>query len=98
MKVFCVLSIVFAVLVPLSAAFTIGVPTNPTSGQTTEINWTFTPTDPTTFSLFLTNSTNHFDLKAIIGENLQTSLGEITTVLPALPAIPGYALHTVDAT
>ncbi|KAK6975101.1 hypothetical protein R3P38DRAFT_3237981 [Favolaschia claudopus] len=49
---------------PLIAAFTIDVPTNPTAGEVTEINWTFTDHDPPTFSLFLTNASNHFDLKA----------------------------------
>ncbi|KAJ7803745.1 hypothetical protein B0H13DRAFT_2388827 [Mycena leptocephala] len=60
-----------AVATPLVCAFTIAVPTNPTSGEVTEISWTFTAKDPATFSLFLTNSTNAFDFKAIIAENLE---------------------------
>ncbi|KAJ7895350.1 hypothetical protein B0H13DRAFT_2338948 [Mycena leptocephala] len=76
-----------AVAAPLAGAFTIAVPTNPTSGEVTEINWTFTAKDPTTFSLFLTNSANAFDLKAIIAENLETDLGQIHTLLPTLPAV-----------
>ncbi|KAJ7878437.1 hypothetical protein B0H13DRAFT_2545522 [Mycena leptocephala] len=90
-------SSLYAVAAPLACAFTIAVPTNPTSGEVTEINWTFTANDPPTFNLFLTNSTNAFDLKEIIGENLQTDLGQIHTLLPTLPAIGGYALHAVNA-
>ncbi|KAF7351688.1 hypothetical protein MSAN_01601700 [Mycena sanguinolenta] len=95
-----VLPSVFAAIlaVPLASAFTIAVPTNPTSGEVTEIDWTFTATDPPTFDLFLVNSTNAFDLKAIIGENIETDLGKITTLLPTLPAIDGYALTIRDAT
>ncbi|KAJ6457985.1 hypothetical protein C8R45DRAFT_562050 [Mycena sanguinolenta] len=91
---------VFAAIlaVPLASAFTIAVPTNPTSGEVTEIDWTFRGTDPATFDLFLVNSTNAFDLKAIIGENIETDLGKITTLLPTLPAIDGYVLHIVDVT
>ncbi|KAJ7897483.1 hypothetical protein B0H13DRAFT_1884594 [Mycena leptocephala] len=79
---------------PLACSFTIAVP-NPTSGGVTEINWTFTAKDPATFTLFFTNSTNAFDLKAIIGENLETDLGQIHTLLPTLPAVGGYALHAI---
>ncbi|KAF7342500.1 hypothetical protein MVEN_01839800 [Mycena venus] len=50
------------------------------------------------FDLFITNSTNHFDLKAIVGEGIETDLGTITYQLPTLPAIGGYALHISDAT
>ncbi|KAJ7931082.1 hypothetical protein B0H13DRAFT_1960258 [Mycena leptocephala] len=38
-------------------------------------------------ALLLTNSTNVFDLKAITGENLETDLGHIHTLLPTLPAV-----------
>ncbi|KAJ7873558.1 hypothetical protein B0H13DRAFT_1894907 [Mycena leptocephala] len=68
-------------------AFTIAVPTNPTSGEVTEINGTFTANDPPTFNLFLTNSTSAFDLKEIIGQNLQTNLGQIHMLLPTLLAM-----------
>ncbi|KAF7342506.1 hypothetical protein MVEN_01840600 [Mycena venus] len=75
------------VAVPLASAFTIAVPKNPTSGELTEIHWTSTASDPALFDLFITNSTNHFDLKAIVGEGIETDLGTITYQLPALPAI-----------
>ncbi|KAJ7930541.1 hypothetical protein B0H13DRAFT_2309494 [Mycena leptocephala] len=44
------------------------------------------------------NSTEPFDLGliAIIGENLQKELGQITTQLPTMPAIEGCLLHAVD--
>ncbi|KAJ7931074.1 hypothetical protein B0H13DRAFT_1960224 [Mycena leptocephala] len=97
MRVLSLPSLLAAVAAPLAYAFTIAVPTNPTSGEVTEINWTFTAKDPATFSLFLTNSTNAFGLRAIIGENLETDLGQIHTLLPTLPAAGGYALHAVNA-
>ncbi|KAJ7698256.1 hypothetical protein B0H17DRAFT_1196847 [Mycena rosella] len=70
----------------------------PTSGEITEIHWGFTATDPATFTLFLVNSTQAFDLKATIGQNLQTNLGEITTLWPVLPSGAGYQLRAVDVT
>lgn len=75
-----------AVAGSFASALTLDIPTNPTSGEVTQIHWGFTATDPATFDLFLVNSTNAFDLKAILGENLQTNLGQITTLLPSLPA------------
>jgi hypothetical protein len=80
-------SLLAAVAAPLACAFTIAVPTNPTSGEVTEINGTFTANDPPTFNLFLTNSTNVFDLKEIIGQNLQTDLRKIHMLLPTLLAM-----------
>ncbi|KAJ7615805.1 hypothetical protein B0H17DRAFT_1220352 [Mycena rosella] len=92
------LSSLVALAAPLASAFTLSAPTNPTSGEITEIHWGFTATDPATFTLFLVNSTQAFDLKATIGQNLQTSLGEITTLWPVLPSGAGYQLRAVDVT
>ncbi|KAJ6529508.1 hypothetical protein DFH09DRAFT_1370958 [Mycena vulgaris] len=77
-------------------AFTIGIPTNPTSGELTNIHWGFTATDPKEFSLFLMNSTQAFGLIAVLGESLQTDLGQIMTQLPVLPARVGYQLRAVE--
>ncbi|KAJ7457788.1 hypothetical protein FB451DRAFT_1509083 [Mycena latifolia] len=92
------LSSLLAIAAPLASAFTLSAPTNPTSGEITEIHWGFTAADPPTFSLFLMNSTQAFDLKAIIGENLQTNLGQITTLWPVLPAGDDYQLRAVNVT
>ncbi|KAJ7749005.1 hypothetical protein B0H14DRAFT_3513674 [Mycena olivaceomarginata] len=83
-SLFTVLAVTAA---PLASAFTIAVPTNPTSGQVTEIHWTFTVADPAVFTLLLTNSTNHFEVKALVGEKVETDLGQITYQLPKLPAM-----------
>ncbi|KAJ7873553.1 hypothetical protein B0H13DRAFT_2348952 [Mycena leptocephala] len=82
MRVISFFSLLAAVAAPLACAFTIA---------------TFTANDPPTFNLFLTNSTNAFDLKEIIGQNLQTNLGQIHTLLPTLASVGGYALHAVNA-
>ncbi|KAJ6550075.1 hypothetical protein B0H19DRAFT_1264938 [Mycena capillaripes] len=71
MRVVSFFSLAAAVVVSLAWAFTIVVPTNPTSGQVTEIDWTFIAKDPATFDL----------------ESIQTSLGTLQYQLPALPAI-----------
>ncbi|KAJ7817936.1 hypothetical protein B0H14DRAFT_3148036 [Mycena olivaceomarginata] len=80
-------SVLIIVAAPLASAFMIAVPTNPTSGQVTQIHWTFTATDPAVFDLFITNSTNHLNLKAIVGKNIESDLGLITYQLRTLPAI-----------
>lgn len=80
-------SVLAVTTAPLASAFTIAVPTNPTSGQVTEIHWTFTAADPAVFTLLLTNSTNHFDVKALVGEKVETDLGQITYQLPKLSAM-----------
>ncbi|KAJ7812052.1 hypothetical protein B0H13DRAFT_2145308 [Mycena leptocephala] len=96
MRVLSLSSLLAAVAAPLGCAFTIAVPTNPTSGEVTEINWTFTAKDPATFSLFLTNSTNAFDLKRSLARTSRQTR-QIHTLLPTLPALGGYALHAVNA-
>jgi hypothetical protein len=64
----------------------IAVPTNPISGQVTQIHWTFTATDPAVSDPPITNSMNHLNLKAIV-ENIESDLGLITYQLRTLPAI-----------
>ncbi|KAJ7642064.1 hypothetical protein FB45DRAFT_1022777 [Roridomyces roridus] len=98
MLAFMKLSGLLAVGASLASALKVNVPTNPTSGATTQIDWTSTASDPSTFSLFLANITDAFDLKAIIGEFIDTSLGEITVTLPTLVAEGGYVLNAVNAT
>ncbi|KAJ7688159.1 hypothetical protein B0H17DRAFT_673819 [Mycena rosella] len=85
-----------ALAAPLASAFTLSAPTNPTSGEVTEIHWTFKATDPATFDLFLMNSTQAFGLVAFLGTELETDLGQITTLLPALPAGDDYQLRAVN--
>ncbi|KAJ7625197.1 hypothetical protein B0H17DRAFT_1218831 [Mycena rosella] len=97
MRVISLFSLI-ALAAPLASAFTLSAPTNPTSGEITQIHWGFTPTDPVAFTLFLMNSTQAFDLKVTIGENLRTNLGQITTLWPVLPAGAGYQLRAVDVT
>ncbi|KAJ7354440.1 hypothetical protein DFH08DRAFT_854870 [Mycena albidolilacea] len=86
-------------LLTLASAFTLNAPTNPTAGKVTEIHWTFTANDPSNFTLFLLNNplTDPFSLVAVLGEHLQTNLGEIQTLLPAsLPAGDTYELRAVN--
>ncbi|KAJ7775406.1 hypothetical protein B0H16DRAFT_1507320 [Mycena metata] len=90
------LSVILALAAPLASALTVAAPTNPTSGEITEIHWGFTASDPATFDLFLVNSTQAFDLKAIIGENLQTNLGQITTLFPVEASGNTYQLRAVS--
>lgn len=82
------LSRCYTSLLTLASAFTLDGPTNPTAGEVTEIHWTSTAKDPATFDLFLLNNPNDpFSLVAVLGENLETDLGEIHTLLPAsIPA------------
>ncbi|KAJ6572458.1 hypothetical protein DFH09DRAFT_1152969 [Mycena vulgaris] len=84
-------------VISFSTYFSLPAPTNPTAGEITQIHWGFTAADPTTFSLFLMNSTQAFGLKAILGQNLQTNLGQITMLFPAgLETGDDYQLRAVD--
>ncbi|KAJ7688151.1 hypothetical protein B0H17DRAFT_1203158 [Mycena rosella] len=87
-------------LLALAPAFTLSEPTNPTSGAVTEIHWTFTDTDPATFDLFLMNSAQALSLVALLGTELETDLGQITALLPTLPAanLQGKTISSVPLT
>ncbi|KAJ6451439.1 hypothetical protein C8R45DRAFT_1113556 [Mycena sanguinolenta] len=90
--------LILASLLVLASAFTLDGSTNPTAGEVTEIHWDFTVKDPATFDLFLLNNPNDpFSLVAVLGENLETDLGEIHTLLPAsIPAGNTYQLRAVN--
>ncbi|KAJ7816629.1 hypothetical protein B0H14DRAFT_3475171 [Mycena olivaceomarginata] len=91
--------IILSSLLGLASAFTLDAPTNPTTGEVTEIHWTFTATDPVVFDLFLVNSTQVFSLAAILGQGLLTSMGEIHTFLSeTIPAGDDYQLRAVNHT
>ncbi|KAJ6451403.1 hypothetical protein C8R45DRAFT_1042008 [Mycena sanguinolenta] len=89
---------ILASLLVLASAFTLDGPTNPTAGEVTEIHWDFTVKDPATFDLFLLNNPNDpFSLVAVLGENLETDLGEIHTLLPAsIPAGFGLSIQKMS--
>jgi hypothetical protein len=69
-RLFSIHSLLAAVAAPLGCAFTISFLTNSISGEVVEINWAFSANDPLTSNPFLTKSTNVFERKDIIGQNL----------------------------
>lgn len=74
-----------ASLPALALALTVQVPTNPVSGQVTDIYWTNGPSDPE-WTLFLMNASETvFGLKGILGENVDPAPEKLTVALPVLP-------------
>ncbi|KAJ7663506.1 hypothetical protein B0H17DRAFT_1336897 [Mycena rosella] len=76
-----------ALAAPLTSAFALSAPTNPTSDEITQIHWGFTPR--TLWRVRLQG--NHW-------RESSTNLGQITTLWPVLPAGAGYQLRAVDVT
>lgn len=85
-------------LAPLVSAIGLSVPSNLVIGQPTTITWTHTPTDPR-FTLFFMG-TYVFDLRQIVGSDIDPSLGQITTTFPTDRVKPGetYLLKAVNVT
>ncbi|KAK0440464.1 uncharacterized protein EV420DRAFT_1132510 [Desarmillaria tabescens] len=89
---------VLASLPAAALALTVQVPTNPVSGQVTDIYWTNGPSDPE-WTLFLMNaSETAFGLKGILGENVDPTPEKLTVTLPVLPETEyRYVLKAVRA-
>jgi hypothetical protein len=67
-------------LLPLATALTLQVPTNPTVGETVTISWTSDSSDPSTWSLFLSNPSFRDDLG--LQATVQGSSGSTTIEIP----------------
>ncbi|KAJ7599595.1 hypothetical protein C8J56DRAFT_1094521 [Mycena floridula] len=65
------------------SAFTVNAPNNPTSGGEVTITWTTNPTDPSVFSMFLTNDASHTQFA--IANNVNSAEHTITLQLPLMP-------------
>ncbi|KAH8825116.1 hypothetical protein DL96DRAFT_1712141 [Flagelloscypha sp. PMI_526] len=89
-------SLTAAVLValPLASAMKLQTPTNPTSDGQVTIKWTPEATDPSTFSLELTNESFHNTFA--IANNVNTADGQLTLTFPSLAAGDGYTVVAHD--
>ncbi|KAJ7473517.1 hypothetical protein FB451DRAFT_1175157 [Mycena latifolia] len=90
-----------AIALPLVSALKLSQPTNPHSNQTTDILWTVGAQDPPTWTLFLMNISQAFDLKDIVGEFIDPAPGKITVKFPVLrprSLSDDYVLYAVNAT
>ncbi|GLB34604.1 hypothetical protein LshimejAT787_0201690 [Lyophyllum shimeji] len=85
-------------LAPLVSAIGLSVPSNLKIGEPTTITWTHKTTDPR-FTLFFMG-TDAFDLRQIVGEDLDPAVGQITTTFPTDRVKPGetYYLKAVNVT
>ncbi|KAI0081181.1 hypothetical protein K474DRAFT_1704192 [Panus rudis PR-1116 ss-1] len=87
-----------ALIAPLVSAFTFsGVPSGWHSGDQVSVNWTTTPSDPTSFSLELQNP-DLFHQALALANNVDTSSGTVAFTLPIVPASSGYTLQAVNIT
>ncbi|KAJ6626253.1 hypothetical protein B0H10DRAFT_1999454 [Mycena sp. CBHHK59/15] len=90
---------ILTIALPLAAsALKLSPPTNPHSGQVTDILWTVEPHDPPTWTLFLMNISQAFDLKDIVAENVDPAPGKLTHKFPVLKPSNDYVLYAVNAT
>ncbi|KAJ6511712.1 hypothetical protein DFH09DRAFT_268380 [Mycena vulgaris] len=89
---------VLALALPLVSAIKLSPPTNPHSNQTTDILWTVEAHDPPTWTMFLMNISQAFDLKDIVGEFIDPAPGKITVKFPVLRPSDDYVLYAVNAT
>ncbi|KAJ6478799.1 hypothetical protein C8R47DRAFT_1138196 [Mycena vitilis] len=84
---------------PFVSSLKLSPPTNPHSNQTTDILWTVEPNDPPTWTLFLMNISQAFDLKDIVGEFIDPAPGKLTVKFPPLlKPSDDYVLYAVNAT
>jgi len=82
-----------ALLVPYVAALTISGLNSATTGGTVTITWTASTTDPSSFSIELTNDAFH-NTFAILS-NVPTAQGSATIQLPQVPPGDAYTLQAV---
>ncbi|KAJ7589680.1 hypothetical protein C8J56DRAFT_38316 [Mycena floridula] len=84
----CILALVapFA----LVSAFTVDAPKNPTSGGEITINWTTNSSDPTVFSMFLTNDAFHQQFA--IANNVNSADHSKTLELPIVLQTTGFTI------
>ncbi|KIJ11334.1 hypothetical protein PAXINDRAFT_157332 [Paxillus involutus ATCC 200175] len=85
--------IAVALALPLVSALTINTPTGATTGGTITITWSASTTDPTSFTLELTNTIFHNTFA--IANTVTTSTGSITLQLPQVPVGDGYTVEAV---
>ncbi|KAF8077596.1 hypothetical protein FPV67DRAFT_1443216 [Lyophyllum atratum] len=69
-------------LAPMVSALTLNIPSNLVIGQPTTITWVSGPNDWPRWTLFLMGVENPFDLRQIVGEDIDPSIGSITTTFP----------------
>ncbi|KAJ6557883.1 hypothetical protein B0H19DRAFT_1376443 [Mycena capillaripes] len=87
-----------ALALPFVSSLKLSPPTNPHSNQTTDILWTVEARDPPTWTMFLMNISQAFDLKDIVGEFIDPAPGKITVKFPVLKPSDDYVLYAVNAT
>ncbi|TFK34316.1 hypothetical protein BDQ12DRAFT_726975 [Crucibulum laeve] len=83
---------------PLVSAITLQVPTNPHAGGVTDINWTVSPTDPSTWILILVNTavTNSLYQAWHPPTQINPSSGHLQTALISwIPVGAHYQLRAV---
>ncbi|KAG1747686.1 hypothetical protein EDB19DRAFT_281670 [Suillus lakei] len=83
-----------AFALPLVSALTLGTPTGVTTGGLVNVTWQATTADPSSFSLYMTNTIFHNTFA--IGNNVQTSAGILTLTLPQVPVGDGYTLEATS--
>ncbi|KAI0323028.1 hypothetical protein OF83DRAFT_1090341 [Amylostereum chailletii] len=85
-----------AALLPFAAAtITFSIPSGVTSGGPLNITWTSSPSDPSVFSIELSNPALFRNALAI-ANNVPTSNGAIVINLPIVEAADDYTLEAVD--
>ncbi|KAG2107837.1 hypothetical protein BD769DRAFT_123970 [Suillus cothurnatus] len=79
---------------PLVSALTLNAPTTASVGDLVNVTWEATTSDPSSFSLYMVNTIFHNTFA--IANNVQTSAGLYTLVLPQAPLGGGYTLEATD--
>ncbi|PPQ90572.1 hypothetical protein CVT25_007128 [Psilocybe cyanescens] len=73
----------FAAFSHVAVAANLQPPVNRTAGAETQVFWTVSPRDHASWTLFLMDPAHAFGLYAILGRNIDTSLGYANITLPA---------------
>ncbi|KAG2144726.1 uncharacterized protein EDB93DRAFT_1241260 [Suillus bovinus] len=81
--------------IPLVSALTLNTPTgSPSVGDLVNVTWEATTADPSSFGLYMVNTIFHNTFA--IANNVQTSAGIMTLVLPQVPLGDGYTLEATS--
>ncbi|KAI0050591.1 hypothetical protein FA95DRAFT_1581118 [Auriscalpium vulgare] len=85
---------ILVALLPLVSALQFNTPTNLTSAAEATISWTQQANDPQVITIELVNTIFHNTFA--IANNIQSTAGTITLLLPVIPAGDGYTLEAID--
>ncbi|KAG1813851.1 uncharacterized protein BJ212DRAFT_1238963, partial [Suillus subaureus] len=80
--------------IPLVSALTLNTPTSASVGDLFNVSWDATTSDASSFNIYMVNTIFHNTFA--IANNVQTSAGGVTIVLPQAPLGDGYTLEATD--